>query len=69
MVRSIIKEEIARQVDRLPIELQRRVLDFAQALVLSSTRGVPGKDLLRFAGTLDSKEAEAMVQAIAAGCE
>jgi len=64
-----IKQEIVRELDRLPIELQRRVLDFTQALVLSLPKGVPGKQLLRFAGILESEDAQAMTQAIEAGCE
>lgn len=66
---SSIKQEIVRELDRLPIELQRRVLDFTQALVLSLPKGMPGKQLLRFAGILESEDAQAMTQAIEAGCE
>jgi hypothetical protein len=64
-----IKQEIVRELDRLPIELQRRVLDFTQTLVLSLPKGAPGKQLLRFAGILEAEDAQAMIQAIEVGCE
>lgn len=69
MTDSTIKQEIVRQLDHLPLELQRRVLDFAQALVLSSPKGVPGKQFLRFSGFLKEDDIQAMTQAIEAGCE
>ena len=66
---STITQQIIRQLDQLPFELQRRVLDFAQALVLSLPKGVPGKQLLRFAGAIGPDDIQAMSQAIEAGCE
>ena len=58
-----------KELDHLPLELQRQVLDFTKALALSSRRGVPGKELLRFVGVLEAEEAEAMAQAIESGCD
>ncbi len=69
MTDSSIKQEIAKQLDRLPPELQRRVLDFTQALILSLPKGVSGKQLTRFAGILEAEDARAIAQAIEAGCE
>ncbi len=65
----VIKEKLLEQLDILPEDLQRRVLDFAQALALSSPRGVPGSELLRFAGTISADDARAMHDAVEAGCE
>ena len=64
-----IKQEIIEQLDKLPLELQRRVLDFAHALVMSTPRGTPGKDLLRFAGMIDEEDLKAIEKAIEEGCE
>jgi len=66
---SAITRQIIKQLDRLPSELQRKVLDFAQALVLSLPKGVPGKQLLRFAGAIEPDDIQAMSQSIEAGCE
>jgi hypothetical protein len=62
-----IKVEIVKQVNRLPYKLQQRVLDFVK--VLSRQKGVPGKQLLHFAGTINSDDLQAMTKAIEDGCE
>ncbi|MEW6386297.1 MAG: hypothetical protein AB1491_02105 [Thermodesulfobacteriota bacterium] len=69
MANSGVKQEIIKQLDRLPLELQYRVLNFAQELALSRPKGVPGKQLLPFAGILRADEAAALTQAIEEGCE
>jgi hypothetical protein len=64
-----IKRKLLEQLEALPYEFQRRVLDFAQALALSVPKGVPGKQLLRFVGAIPADDLQMMVQAIEAGCE
>jgi hypothetical protein len=64
-----IKRKLLEQLEVLPYEFQRRVLDFAQALALSVPKGVPGKQLLRFVGAIPEDDLQMMVQAIEAGCE
>jgi len=69
MANASIKSEIVEQLDALPHELQQQVLDFARALTLTAPKGVPGKQLLRFAGAIQRDDLQAMSQAIEAGCE
>ncbi len=69
MMASAITRRIIRELDKLPPELQRKVLDFTQALALSLPKGVPGEQLLRFAGVIEPDDAEAMSRAIEEGCE
>jgi hypothetical protein len=64
-----IIDEVIEQLKSLPNELQRRVLEFTRALTLSTPRGVPGKQLLRFAGTISPDDAHQMREAIEQGCE
>jgi hypothetical protein len=64
-----IKQEIIDQLDKLPIELQKRVLDFTHTLVRSIPRGTPGKDIIRFAGMIDEEDLNIMEKAIEEGCE
>ncbi len=64
-----IAQQIIKQLDQLPLELQRKVLEFTQALLLSLPKGVPGKQLLRFAGIIGHDDIQAMSQAIEEGCE
>lgn len=62
-----VKDEIIEQVDRLDPPHQRKVLDFARRL--SEPTGTPGRNLMRFAGCIDSVDLEAMSHAIQEGCE
>ena len=64
-----IQEKLLQQLDTLPEDLQRRVLDFAQALALSKPKGVPGTQLLRFAGIIPADDLRLMSEAIESGCE
>jgi hypothetical protein len=69
MTESAITRQLVEQVDQLPLESQRKVLDFAQALALALPKGVPGRSLLRFAGAIEADDLRAMSEAIHVGCE
>jgi hypothetical protein len=69
-----IAEEIAKAVNNLPPELQKKVLDYARGLDQDTKadnrpQGVPGKDLLRFAGTISKEDLKIMSQVIEEDCE
>ena len=64
-----VRQELIEEIDALPDDLQRRVLDFARALALSLPKGVPGKRLLSFVHTIPSDDLQRMRQAIEAACE
>ena len=65
----VLKKQILEQLDILPYEQQRRILDFARALAASVPAGVAGRELLRLAGTIDANDLQLMAQAIEDGCE
>jgi hypothetical protein len=67
MAHASIAETIRECVDRLPNADQHRVLEYAKSL--APLKGVPGRSLLRFAGTIDLADLEIMKQAIEEGCE
>jgi hypothetical protein len=69
MVNRTLVDDIREEVERLPVKRQRQVLAFARALSGGLPRGVPGKMLLRFAGTIDKASLDAMEKAIEEGCE
>jgi hypothetical protein len=54
---------VAEQVSTLPEALQQEVLEFVLALKSSERRGVHGKELLRFAGTISHDDLQLMRQA------
>ena len=69
MLNLTVKKEIISQIGRLDYEHQRRVLDFARALALTGPKGVPGKQLLSFAGVIPADDLKTMEQAIEDDCE
>jgi hypothetical protein len=64
-----LQGQILEQINGLPHEQQRRVLEFARALALSSPLGVPGKELVRFGGLISPEDLKQISAAIEAGCE
>ena len=64
-----IVDKVIEQLKALPQELQWRVLEFTRALAQSTPRGVPGRQLLPFAGTISAEDAKLMQEAIERGCE
>ena len=68
----LIQSELLPYLGQLPADEQARVVDFARTLVTSPERkkvGTPGKELLRFAGTISHEDALQMMAAIDEGCE
>lgn len=68
MESSSIPDTVRECVEHLPGAEQARVLEYAKSLA-RPRRGVPGKDLLKFAGTISLEDLEIMRLAIEEGCE
>lgn len=68
-MKNKITTQVVQQMETLPENLQRQVLEFIQALQLLTQRGVAGKQLLQFAGTIPPDDLELMHKAIEDECE
>ncbi len=66
---SPIIDKVVEQLRDLPQDLQWRVLEFTRALAVSAPKGVPGEQLLSFAGVITPDDAQLMREAIEQGCE
>lgn len=66
MTATFIKDNLIAQIDKLPYDLQLRVLDFVKTLI---PKGVAGKDLLQFEGAIPADDLELMSKAIEENCE
>lgn len=69
MVLAAVKEQILSDLDRLSADEQKRAAELVHSLVSSTPKGTPGRDLLRFAGTIDDESARQMIEAIEEECE
>jgi len=66
MTNAAIKDSLIAQLDKLPYDLQLRILDFAKTL---APTGVTGESLLRFEGGIPDEDLHLMTKAIDEGCE
>ena len=64
---TTIIERVVREMENMPRDQQYRVLEFARALTIP--RGVPGRELLKFAGTIPAEDLRLMSEAIEEDCE
>jgi hypothetical protein len=69
MVEATIKEQILSDLEQLSPEMQERAAQLVHGLVEAAPRGVPGRDLLRFAGVIDAESIREMEEAIEDGCD
>ena len=65
---TTLVNEIIEQVSAMPQHLQWQVLEFARTLMKIQIRGVPGKNLLRFAGLIPAEDLQLMSEAIEQDC-
>lgn len=65
---SII-DELIEQLRVMPQHLQWRVLEFARTLTKTEVQGIPGRRLIRFAGSIPSDDIDLMREAIQQDCE
>ncbi|GAA6622657.1 hypothetical protein [Scytonema sp. NUACC26] len=64
MINPLVEKQILAQLNKLSDEQQKQVLDFAQYLATKNPIGVPGKNLLQFAGTISDEDAKIMLEAV-----
>ncbi|MBD2579474.1 hypothetical protein [Oscillatoria sp. FACHB-1406] len=68
MSTSII-DQVIEQLRAMPQPLQRQVLKFARTLFSGQIQGVPGQQLLQFAGAIPREDLQMMQEAIEQDCE
>jgi hypothetical protein len=68
MSNSVIPTVIEQMLE-MPEDQQQQILDYVRALHTGSRRGVPGKQLLEFAGIIPPTDLEQIAQTIKEGCE
>ena len=63
-----IHDDLLKQLEALAPDQQHRVAEFIRCLAAQPPRGVPGTDLLKFAGTLPPDQADELRQAVDDAC-
>ena len=63
-----IIQEIIQRLDKLTPWQQKQILNSVLSFLGEPIRGTPGKELLKFAGTISKEDLEIMKQTIEEGC-
>ena len=61
--------KVVEQLETLPSPLQQQVLEFVESLKRQTLQGVPGRQLLQFAGLIPDDDLHLISQAIEEDCE
>jgi len=69
MIDIAFQNELLKQIDQLPSDLQKQVLVFAKKLKSTMPQGTLRSELLRLAGTISDDDAQEMMKAIEEDCE
>lgn len=69
MVNAALHQEMTELLSALGPDQQRKVIDYARSLRQSPVRGTPGRELLRFFGTMSEKDADDLMRGIEEDCE
>ena len=59
-----VRQELLERLEMLTPGQQRQVLNYTRQLLGERPKGIPGKELLKFAGTIPPEALEEMKQAI-----
>ncbi|MCP4404781.1 MAG: hypothetical protein GY801_46715 [bacterium] len=60
--------QVTDQLEALPDDLLNPVLEFIQSLKRAKRHGIPGRKLMKFAGSISTEDAEHMLQSIEQDC-
>ena len=69
MEESTTIQEIIQRLDKLTPGQQKQILNSVLSFLGEPIRGIPGKELLKFVGTISREDLEIMKQAIEEDCE
>jgi len=69
MVNLEIKKKLIEDLNNLSFDSQKKVQEFAHALLITQSRGKSGKEMIKFSGILKHDDAGELKQIIESGCE
>ena len=66
---TALRDDMIREIERLPPERQAAALDLIRGLQPASVRGVPGRNLMASFGSISEEDALEMERVIDEKCE
>jgi hypothetical protein len=65
---QVLREKVTHQLEMLPDDAIESVLQFITSLEHQKIQGIPGSKLMKFAGIINTEDAELMLQAVEQDC-
>jgi len=69
MINTEIKKRLIEDLKDLPFDSQKKVQEFAHALLITHNKGRSGKNMVKFSGLMAREDADELKQIIEGGCE
>ena len=69
MISMEIKKKLIEDLKKMPFDSQKKVQEFAHALLITQSKGRSGKEMMKFSGTLSNDDAGELKRIIENGCE
>lgn len=69
MISLEIKKKLIEDLSNLPFDSQKKVQEFAHALLITQSRGKSGKEMIKFSGIMSNDDAGELKRIIESGCE
>lgn len=69
MEKAVFQDMILNELNQLPLDMQRKVLDFLRSINNSSLKGINGPELLKFADLFTPEESKELSEIIEKDCE
>ena len=69
MLNIKIKKKLIEDLNNLPFDSQKKVQEFAHALLITQNTGKSGKDMIKFSGIFSNDDAAELREIIETGCE
>jgi len=69
MINREVKKELLQRMDHLPFASQKQLLGYVRMMGDRQPKGVKGKHLLDFSGSINGADLKEISEAIESGCE
>ena len=68
MIKPILKKQLLHDLEKLPVEMQKKVKDYVHALLIEKHEGVKGRSLLKYSGILSGEDSKRLSSVVREGC-
>lgn len=68
MIKTVLKKQLLHDLEKLPVEMQKKVKDYVHALLIEKNEGIKGRSLLKYSGILSEEDSKRLSSVVRDGC-